>query len=517
MARRLRAETRLLHLLNEATLRITCRRLGLLRLHPGARKGDLFTLRKSRQLLVLLAAVRVYRAEAGRLQDIAGRDERLASDLDGNAGSLDDSRFGKRREKTARDEVVQLEFRRRERIGRRDAGRIDGRMVGLFLLATRRLELALLQELLAIGAIGRIAGKRTHDLCKIERSRIDRVVDTRIGNVAVHVQALGQTHRTTGRNAFSRSRGHQRGGIERRRGRNATGFLLDVDDDAARVSFNMVENRLSGFFRLETTRLMHDIQIEIGGIELPVNNPVVFGHKRKTLAFLGDDQREGRRLHTACRAHVAVAAKLHKREIAGQRSAPDEVDVLTRFARHREIEIKLDEMREGVGYLLLGHRRITGAVRGNLGVRLANHRQRVHTDKLAFAVEVGRDHNAVRLLRKVLQRADDVLFLGKLFDGSVNQIRQSLHLPALQIDAVSKERLALGFVRRFCQRLGKMRLERVPFGIYTPPAAALPVFESGGEIGFKDMAAQADDGRLFPVHFAAVHRGRIHLVALGLA
>ena len=167
-----------------------------------------------------------------------------------------------------------------------------------------------------------------------------------------------------------------------------------------------------------------------GGVEGALDHPVVLGNERHALALARHDERERGRLHAPRRAHVPVPRELDEREVARQRGAPDEIDVLTRRARRGEVVVHVDQIRERGRDLGLGERRVARPGDGGGFVDLAAAGQGIGPDKLALAVEVGGDDDRIRFLRKVLQRPDDVFFLGQLFDGRVNQIRQRLHLPA---------------------------------------------------------------------------------------
>ena len=122
--------------------------------------------------------------------------------------------------------------------------------------------------------------------------------------------------------------------------------------------------------------------------------------------------------------------------------------MLTALAGVGQVLVERDKVIEGLRDLGLGKRRILGA--GNRQVRrnLAHLVEGVRTDQLALAIEVRGDDDAVGLLGKVLERANE-FFLGRqLNDGRPGKIGQTLELPALDGDAVGKERLTLGVVRR---------------------------------------------------------------------
>ncbi len=74
------------------------------------------------------------------------------------------------------------------------------------------------------------------------------------------------------------------------------------------------------------------------------DHPVVLGHEREALALALHDERKRGRLHAAGAAHVAKAAELREREIAGEHRTPDEVDVLTRLAALGQILVQVTRL-----------------------------------------------------------------------------------------------------------------------------------------------------------------------------
>ena len=159
--------------------------------------------------------------------------------------------------------------------------------------------------------------------------------------------------------------------------------------------------------------------------------PIVLGHKRHALALALDHQGKRRRLYAAGGTHVAKAAKLGKRQVAREHRAPNEIDVLTALAGVGQVLVERDEIIEGLRDLGLGKRRILGAGDRQVGRNLAHLVEGVRTDQLALAIEVRSDDDAVGLLGKVLERANE-LFLGRqLNDGRPGEVRQALEFPAL--------------------------------------------------------------------------------------
>ena len=137
-----------------------------------------------------------------------------------------------------------------------------------------------------------------------------------------------------------------------------------------------------------------------------------------------DDQRQGRALHAADGEEVGAEAAAGERDGAGQRRAPDQVDVLARGAGVGEVVGELVEVGEGALDLVLGQRRVAGALdrrprasssaAGDApGSTSSDLLQRLEPDQLALAVEVGRDHDRVGLLGELAHRLDHVL-VGRL-------------------------------------------------------------------------------------------------------
>ena len=125
---------------------------------------------------------------------------------------------------------------------------------------------------------------------------------------------------------------------------------------------------------------------------------------------------------------------------AGQRRAPEQVDVLAGGAGVGERVGEFVEVREGALDLFLGQRRVAGALDpqravvgtlagAELRVGVEHLLQRLETDQLALAVEVGGDHQLVGLLGDLVDRFDDV-FVGRLLDQlGVDQVMEVGLLP----------------------------------------------------------------------------------------
>ena len=516
MARRLGAQAALFHLLDELALGIPCRRLGLLLRQACALEVDFSPLDQGGQLLVLLLAVRVDLAEARLHQHVAARNEELAVHVQAHLGALDGGGTGKGCQETARDQVIELVCGGVQGIGGRRIGGMDGRMVGGLLLAAGRMQGTARKQLLAVGGVRRVARQLFHSSRQIQGRGIDRVVDARIADIAVHVQAFGDAHGACRGNALGGSRRHQGGGIERCRGLLGARALFDACDQGAALALDVLHDSLGACLVFEARGRMGCAELHFGIIEIALDHPIVFGDECQALALALHDERERGGLHPAGAAHIAVTGELHQGEVAGQGGTPDQVDILPGTSRARQIHVHIHQILEGMVDFLLGDRGIARTGNGCGLVRLADARKRIGADQLALAVEVGRNHDAVRLLRQVLERADDVLFLGKLLDGRIDQIRQRIHLPRRKLDTVFGEGLlflegGLGQAARdVCRDHFAIRIDG-------SPAAALAIHQMGGEVRFEDMAAQADGDPLLSIALETVDRRGIHLVRFRLA
>ena len=218
------------------------------------------------------------------------------------------------------------------------------------------------------------------------------------------------------------------------------------------------------------------------GVEGALDHPVVLGDERQALALARHDQRQRGRLHATGAAYVAVAGEFDQREVAREHRTPDQVDVLTGCTGRGQVRVKLHQVGERVRDLLFREGAVTGAGNRRRGIDLLDARQSIRADQLALAVEVGCDDDGVRLLRQVLQAADDLLLLRELLDRRVNQIRQGVHLPRLQLNAVLDEGLFL-FERRARQTCGQLRRDGLALRGDASPAAALLIYKSRREIG----------------------------------
>ena len=339
VARGLRAQAQLLHLLDQLALAVARRRLGLLLGALGAVEGDLLPLAHGGQLLVLLHAVRVDGTIARRHQHVALCREMLAAHFERDLRALDYGRIRQRCQESACDEVIQLVIGRCQVVRRGLGSGIDGRMVGGLLLAARGVQLAGGEQLLAIRGVRRVARDGLHHFGQVERARIHRVVDTRIGDIAVHVQAFGDAHGARRRKALRRCRGHEAGGVERHGRLLLARALLHRRHRGACRTRNGRHGRFRRRLVLEAGRGVRRREGKLAvtggragsgaGVEGALDHPVVLGDERQALALARHDQRQRGRLHAAGAAHVAVAGEFDQRKVTREHRAPDQVDVLT--------------------------------------------------------------------------------------------------------------------------------------------------------------------------------------------
>ena len=297
VARGLRAEAELLHLLDEAALAVALRRLGLLLRACGAVERDQRALLERGELVVLLQAVGIDRPIPGLHGHVAVRDERfarafrLAGHLELHRGALDDRGLRERGQEPPRDQVVELVIRRGQVVGRGLRRRIDRRMVRLLLVAARGLELSRREQLVAVLGIRRIAREHADDLGQIERRGIHRVVDARIRDVAGHVQTLGDAHRARRADALGSGGGHEARRVERRGRPHRAPLLLDGGHERGLGTLDGIHDRLRCRLGFELLGGMRGLESILALAERALDDPIVLGHERQTLLLARYDER----------------------------------------------------------------------------------------------------------------------------------------------------------------------------------------------------------------------------------
>ena len=517
--RGLGTQAALFHLLHELALAVARGRLGLLGLEFNVEHVDRIALLQRRHLLIALKSIRIRLAEARSHEHIARSHERLTVHVELELGVLDGRGTHKRRQEATGDQVIELALAAVER-GRIALARgVDRRVVGGLDFTARGLH-GTSEYLFAHGRQRRVdLCQVAHHGAQIERRGIHGVVDTRVADEARHVEGLGDAHGTRRRDALGRGGSLQRGG-RKRRGRLLLARALGHRGDGCRPgTVNVTVRRLSSILVGKARRLVRDLKAIVLGSTLrgthTADLPIILGHKRHALALALDHQGECRRLHAAGRAHVTKAAKLGERQIAREYRAPNEVDVLATLAGVGQILVERDEIIEGLRDLGLGKRRILGAGDRQVRRNLAHLVESVRTDQLALAIEVRSDDDAVGLFGEVLERADELLLGRQLNDGCPGEIGQALKLPALDGDAIGKERLTLGVVGRTSQAIGHVGRQHLAVLSNRIPAQLFIEQHAVAKIGRKDVTGKTDRHALLALPLKTVDGGVVHLVLFG--
>ena len=513
------AQAALFHLLHELALAVARGRLSLLGLEFNVEHVDRIALLQRRHLLIALESIRIRLAETRGHEHIARSHERLTVHVELELGVLDGRGPHERCQKAAGDEVVELTLAAVER-GRIALARgIDRRVVGGLDFAPRGLHGAG-EHLFAYRCQRRIdLCQVAHHGAQVERRGVHGVVDTRVADEARHVEGLGDAHGTRRRDALGCGGSLQRSGRKRRGRLLLARTLGHRGDGCRRNAVDMAVRRLGSIFVGKARRLVSDLKAIILGSTLrgahAANLPIVLGHKRHALALALNHQGERRCLHAAGRTHVAKAAKLGERQVAREHRAPNEVDVLTALAGVGKILVERDEIIEGLRDLGLGKRRVLGA--GNRQVRrnLAHLVESVRADQLALAVEVRGDDDAVGLLGKVLERANELLLGRQLNDGRPGEIGQTLELPALDGNAIGKERFTLCVVGRTRQAIGHVGRQHLAVLGDRIPSQLFIEQHTVAKIGRKDVTGQADGHALLALPLKTVDGGVVHLILFG--
>ena len=315
--------------------------------------------------------------------------------------------------------------------------RVDRRVVGRLFFAPRRLQLAVEQA----GGGGELLhpDQRGDQLAHRQRGRVDRVVGARVGDEAVHVEVLGDPHRARGGDAEAA------GGVGAEGGRVVGGRrparVLARRDRLDRAGAGGAGEGAVGLRLLpEFVGRVVGLEAAVRVLELGEQFPEGFGDVGAALHLALDDQAQGGALHAADREEVRAEAAAGERDRAGQRRPPEQVDVLAGGAGVGQRVGELVELVEGALDLLLGQRRVAGALdpqgaavgvlaRAEVRVGFEHLLQSLEPDQLALAVEVGRDHQLVGPFGHFADRFDDV-FVGRLLDQrGVDQVVQVGLLP----------------------------------------------------------------------------------------
>ena len=191
--------------------------------------------------------------------------------------------------------------------------------------------------------------------------------------------------------------------------------------------------------------------------------------------------------------------------------------MLAALARVGQVLVERHQVVEGVVYLGLGEGRVASARDLHVGGNREDLLERVRADKLALAVEVRANNHGVRLLGEVPERTDDLLLGRELLDGRPHQVGQARDLPALDVDAVGEEGLALGREGRAGKAVGHVGGQVLSLGSEAVPALLGIELELGREVRLHDVSAQAYGHPVIPALAEAVNGRVVDLVRLGLA
>ncbi len=150
------------------------------------------------------------------------------------------------------------------------------------------------------------------------------------------------------------------GGVERCRGLARVALRLDRLDDARAGRAGERSLRLG--LVPELVHLVVRRELAVGMLERGEHLPVGLRDVRAALQLALHHDRQGRALHTADGQELRPQATGRERNETSQRRAPDQVDVLARLAGASQRLGQLDEVGERVLDLLLGQRRVLGAL-----------------------------------------------------------------------------------------------------------------------------------------------------------
>ena len=179
----------------------------------------------------------------------------------------------------------------------------------------------------------------------------------------------------------------------------------------------------------ELVHLVVRRELAVGMLERGEHLPVRLRDVRAPLQLALHHDCQRRALHTADGQELRPETAGRERHETRQRRAPDQVDVLARLTGASQRLGQLDEVGERMVDLLLGQRRVLGALDARrhrtlgpvaqLRVRVQHLLERLEADQLALAVVVGRDHDRVRVLGLLAQR-----LVNALLDRLLHQARE---------------------------------------------------------------------------------------------
>jgi hypothetical protein len=165
-------------------------------------------------------------------------------------------------------------------------------------------------------------------------------------------------------------------------------------------------------------------------VERHLDLPEVLRHERPDLLLAVDHQGERGALHAPGGEELPPQPVGCKRDEAGERGTPYEVDVLPRLAGFRQVDVQRVELIERIVDLFGGEGREPRPGYRRVGVDLADEVHDVGADELALAVVVGCDHHFVGELGELLQSGDEHLLLGRFDYLRVDEVARRHLLPS---------------------------------------------------------------------------------------
>src|SRR5437773_5530843 len=397
---------------------------------------------RSDLLLGLIGALGVHADESVEGHAPSVRAQHVWSGVDVEPRVLEPRRRHLRRERALPDERVQLELVRLQEllhVGRR-AREVRGtdrlvRLLGALrarLVMTRLLERVLGAELLGDDVLGLMQSALGH--VQGVGPHIGDESDRHLAERDALVELLREDHRALHREAelarrvlLKRRRG------ERRRGVPRALVLLEALDDVLRVRERrpMLVGRLAGV-DVELVALVLD---HLGGERLTgvvrqerVDAPVLLGLERLDLALAVDDEPQRDRLDAAGGQPVADLLPEERRH----RVAHETVDDAARLLSVHQILVDVTGMLGRVGDRRGGD--LVESDAPQLALRPADHIRQMPGDRLALAVEVGREPDVRRGLRLFAQQPG--VFLGVVGDDVLGCERHKVD-PELRLRQVA--------------------------------------------------------------------------------
>ena len=219
-------------------------------------------------------------------------------------------------------------------------------MVGGALLAPRGRELVLADEARRRPSHSRPSRQQFQAAAQVERRRVDRVVCARVAEEPVQVERLRRPDGTRRGHAHTGGGAHQGGRVERRRRLDLAGLRL-VRGDHRLLGLGARQGRFHGGHCVEAPPGVRDRERLAVALQIRLDLPVRHRHEGAALELPIDDETQRRGLYPPHGEIVRAIAIGRQRHEPREDGAPDEVDVLTRVGRLREIEIDCRRLGEG--------------------------------------------------------------------------------------------------------------------------------------------------------------------------